>query len=83
MDIHEKNFIESFLAHSETGSEMGIPGVLESTPPLKPVNALSGAGFARMPRKILSPKGLGVKILISKNLSVGHPDCTASSLLRQ
>jgi hypothetical protein len=39
-------------------------------PPPSPLKALLGAEFAKMLCKILSPKGLGVTILITKNLLV-------------
>ncbi len=47
----------------ETIEEVGVP-------PLPPpsLNALTGAGFAKMARKILSDKGLEVKILTTKDL---------------
>jgi hypothetical protein len=78
VDIREKKLIQSLLASSKTGAKMGIPGAWEGTPlPPQHVNALSGAGSTKMPRKILSPNGLEVKILISKNLRVSHADCTA------
>ena len=38
------------------------------TPPLTPLKAATGTGFAKMPCKILSCKDLAVKTLISKDL---------------
>jgi hypothetical protein len=47
------------------GKVWGFEGTPLPPPPLK---ALTGAGFAKMPCKVLSPKGLEVKSLITKSL---------------
>jgi hypothetical protein len=52
-------------------------------PPLPPLNALTGAGFAKSVRKILMAKGLEVKILILDNLTHFRGDRSLLPLLRQ
>ena len=47
---------------------MGKQLELRYTPFPHPVKGLTGAGFAKMVCKILSPKGLEVKILTTKDL---------------
>ncbi len=47
----------------ENARAFGVP------PSLTPLEALTGAGFAKMVCKILSAKGLEVKILTTKELS--------------
>ncbi len=47
------------------GEKVGFRGIPPFPHPLK---AATGAGFAKMPGKILSHKGLEVKILTTKDL---------------
>jgi hypothetical protein len=68
----------------EVRAEVGILwGSRGYPPPLPPLNALTGAGFAKSVRKILKAKGLEVKILILNNLTHFRGDRSLLPLLRQ
>jgi hypothetical protein len=67
----KKSFIASLLARSETSSETGIPGGLESTPPPYARERLVWRGFCKHAAQNLEPQGFRGQNLDFKELIGG------------